>query len=137
MNDLAAFQEKDSKLTTLVNAFEADLHAAGFTVEEASKLLSPRKKPGRKPGTKVTKKAAAKGKPDSIDSTGAMPMVGKTYVLPTGATWAKKQGGRPNVAFVAAVQAGKTWAELLKRGSAVKTPAKKAAAKKAPKKKSK
>ena len=125
-NELVAFGERDAKLTTLVNAFKADLDAAGFTVKEVVELLAPSKPRGRKPGTKVAKKAASRKtrsskkaaprkKPDSQDKAGAMPVAGKTYVLPSGETWSKKMLGRPNLKFVAAIDAGKTWAELERR----------------------
>jgi hypothetical protein len=47
------------------------------------------------------------------DSTGARPEVGATYKLPSGETWKKASKiGATKKEFVAAIGAGKTWAEL-------------------------
>jgi hypothetical protein len=127
--ELATFQDRDDKLTTLINAFKKDLDSANFTVEEAVALLAPRKSRGP---NKPTSKASAPTASKSVDSTGAKPKPGTTYALPTGETWTKNPNGlgATNKLFSEAIAAGKTWAELEKGSAPVRKPAaKKAAAK--------
>src|SRR4249919_1470294 len=81
--DLAAFQDRDARLTTLINAFKKDIDAGGFTVEDAVALLAPRKTRGP---NKATTKPSTATTPKSVDSTGAKPKPGSTYALPTGET---------------------------------------------------
>ena len=134
--ELAAFQDRDAKLTTLVTTLKADLDAGGYTVEEAVALLSPRRTRGP---NKSTSKPAPAGASKSVDKTGAKPNPGTTYALPSGETWTKNQNGlgATNKLFSEAIAAGKTWADL-EQGSAATTKAgakilaaKKAAGKKA------
>lgn len=125
---LAAYQDRDAKLTALVDAFKVDLGKAKFTVEEAVLLLAPHKPRGHPVGTKAeakqtaTKKTrgVAKKAPSSVDSTGERPSPGTTYKHPkTGELWTKDKGGRgaPKKEFVALVVAGSTWAELESKSS--------------------
>ena len=133
-SQLAVFQERDAKLTQLVNAFKGDLDAAGFSISDVTPLLISRKPIGHPTGKKP--KAATKS---SADVTGGVPIAGVTYVHPeTGAEWTKAASGKgaPKREFVALVaDGGMTWAKLAKGGSVKK--AARAATKKAPAKKGK
>ena len=101
---LAAYEKKDAELTCLVEAFKADLDAAGLTAADAAVLLAPVKSRGR------VKKSAP-----GLDKSGGKPTPGTTYKHPsTGETWTKAANGKgaPKKEFVALIAAGKTWVEL-------------------------
>jgi hypothetical protein len=127
-SQLAAFQERDTKLTQLVAAFKSELDAAGFTVGEVMPLLTATKGRTSK-ATKGTKKSAA-------DSTGGLPIAGTTYVHPdTGDSWTKAASGKgaTKKEFAALVAGGKvTWEQLAKGGGGGGAARKRAAGKKKP-----
>ena len=138
-SQLASFQERDAKLTQLVNAFRADVDAAGFSMAEVAPLLISRKPLGRPAGKKAAAAKPTASIKSSADATGGIPMAGVTYVHPeTGAEWTKAESGKgaPKKEFVALVaDGGMIWAQLAKdRGETAKKPArnptKKAVAKK-------
>ena len=119
---LAAYEKKDAELTRLVEAFKADLDAAGLTAADAAVLLAPVKSRGR------VKKSAP-----GLDKSGGKPTPSTTYKHPsTGETWTKAANGKgaPKKEFVALIAAGRTWAELAAVGASLQRPAAKAASKK-------
>ena len=118
---LAAYEKKDAELTRLVEAFKADLDAAGFTAADAAVLLAP-----------VKSRGPAKKSAPGVDKTGGKPAPGTTYKHPsTGETWTKAANGKgaPKKEFVALIAAGKTWAELVVTGSSARKQTIKKAAK--------
>ena len=101
---LAAYEKKDAELTRLVEAFKADLDAAGFTAADAAVLLAP-----------VKSRGPAKKSAPGTDKTGGKPAPGTTYKHPsTGETWTKAANGKgaPKKEFAALIASGKSWAEL-------------------------
>jgi hypothetical protein len=150
---LDEYMPKREAIQKLVTDFRDEVIKIGANWDDAVSVLLGKKSVGRKTAKKTTsttpgapRRTAAKKVPASQDKTGATPEPGTTYVLKDGTEWTKDPNGfgAPKKSFIAAVQAGDTWAAMSKRKAPAakkvtatkKTASKKAAAKKKPARKS-
>lgn len=106
-------EKRGEEIKVLADGYAKKCAAAGFTPQEAVDALMAYLPAKASKGKGAKGPKAAKAPKQDTDSTGGHAEEGKSYKLPDGTIYVRKGKGRVAGAAIAAVKAGKTWAEML------------------------